>query len=471
MSNQSVLIAGRITCGTTVMARRSCCRWIVLTGLFISLAASGCATHLDRLQPVRNDYFAGNLDGARVKIDRELKKRKGDQDVLQLDLAMVELAAGRPQEAERLLRTVRDRFDHLEQKSLAEGAASMITDDTVRSYPGEDYEKILIRALLAISNLMVDGTDASAYALQVTDKQQEIVDRLNERDVDQRLRMEAYKQVALGPYIRAMIAEESPLTLDDAVRARVQVANWAPEFPDAKTDLKRAEHELPIPPGHGVLYVFTLLGRGPVKEEVNAEATQAALLVADRIVSAVSPRGLPPTLAPVPIPQVVRTSSSADRVLVNINGKSVGATATIVDVGEMAVLQQQARQPEVIGRAVARRVIKKGAIYAVKEGVGANSMTPESLALNVVGIAWEAAERADLRCWGLLPDRIQVLRIPLPAGDHEIALQTANRHGRFGSPAGRPIRIHEGRNCYLLAQFPDSRLVGEILVSGQPQAE
>ena len=31
-------------------------------------------------------------------------------------------------------------------------------------------------------------------------------------------------------------------------------------------------------------------------------------------------------------------------------------------------------------------------------------------------MAWEASEAADTRCWGLLPDKIQVLRIELPAG-------------------------------------------------------
>ncbi|MBI1345202.1 hypothetical protein GC163_02820 [bacterium] len=437
----------------------SLCAWLVL--------ASGCATHLDRLQPIRNNFYSGNVTAARVSLQKELKRHRGEKDVLQLDQAMIELAAGNPKEAEQLLRTVRDRFDHLEQKSAAEGAASMITDDTALAYSGEDYERVLIRAMLAITNLMTDGGDATAYALQVTEKQQAIAERLESEQLDERLRIEAYKQVALGPYVRAMIAEESPLTLDDAVRARVEVANFAPDFPMAKSDLQRAEHEVPIPAGHGVLYIFGLVGRGPTKEQDSAEATQAALLVADRIVSAVSPRGLPPTLAPVPIPRVVQSSSSLDFLQIRVDGQSAGETATLVDIGQMAVLQNEARKSEIIGRAVARRVLKKGAIYAVKEGVNAAPNSPTSLALNVVGIAWEATEQADLRCWGLLPDRIQVLRVALPAGEHELEIHPANRHGSFGMPARKTIRIHDGRNTYVMGQFPDSRPVGELLVSGE----
>ncbi len=442
-----------------------------ILGLGFALLA-GCATHYDRIQPVRQDYFAGRLENARVALTEQTKKRRGEKDVLKLDLAMVELASGRPQQAERLLREVRDHFDDFEQKNVAESAASMVTDDRQIAYPGEDYEKVLIRAMLAISNLMGDGGDASAYALQVTEKQAQIAEKLADKDIDVQLRSEAYKQVALGPYIRAMIAEESPLTLDDAVRARVLVANFAPDFPAAKSDLQRAQHEVPIPPGHGVLYVFAMVGRGPVKEQVNAEATQASLLIADRIVSAVSPRGLPPTLAPVPIPKVITPSSPTDTIKVEVEGRPMGKTATLVDVSMMANLQQEARYPEILGRAVARRVLKKGAIYAVKEVTDADPNSLPSLALNVVGIAWEASEQADLRCWGLLPARIQVLRVTLPAGDHQVVLQPSSRSGAdIGLAAPTRVEIQAGRNTYLLGNFPEDHLVGELLTNisaGEP---
>ena len=50
------------------------------------------------------------------------------------------------------------------KKALLEDAtkavASMLTDDTARAYAGEDYEKVLVRAMLSISNLMSGGGDA-----------------------------------------------------------------------------------------------------------------------------------------------------------------------------------------------------------------------------------------------------------------------------------------------------------------------
>src|SRR5262249_50301767 len=190
------------------------------------LAAAGCASHIDRLTPIRNEYHLGHLDTAEKLLDEQLPKHKREADVLKLDKAVIELAAGRPQNSEKLLREVRDRFEYLEQKDAGETALSFVTDDNAVAYAGEDYEKVLIPAVLALSNLMSDGGDAAAYALQVTDKQQDIITRVTQKDPDNADIPLAYKQVALGPYVRAMLAEESPLTLDDAAKARTLVVNW-----------------------------------------------------------------------------------------------------------------------------------------------------------------------------------------------------------------------------------------------------
>ena len=265
-----------------------------------------------------------------------------------------------------------------------------------------------------------------------------------------------------------MLAEESPLTLEDAARARVQVANWEPGFRDAQADVQRAKFEKPVGQGHGVLYVFALVGRGPIKQEKEEMPTQAALLIADRIVNAFSNRSIPPTLAPVKVPQVINFPSIADAVAVRVDGELKGQTATIVDVGTMAARQQEARYPEVIARAVARRVIKKGAIYVVQEVADVDKGSPLSLLATVAGVAWEATENADTRCWGLLPDTIQVLRLELPVGDHEIALRPASRSGEFASSARTKVTIHDGRNSYLMGTLPASDFVGTLLTSGGP---
>ena len=148
------------------------------------------------------------------------------------------------------------------------------------------------------------------------------------------------------------------------------------------------------------------------------------MFIADRIISAVGEHSVPPTLAPIKVPQLVTSENRLDRILVHVDGRPVGTTETVTDVGQLAVQQYQAIYPHVLARAVARRAVKKAAVYAVKEQVDGLNVWA-SLAMDAAGVVWEATESADTRCWTLLPDKIQVLRVELPAGQHRIALRPA----------------------------------------------
>jgi hypothetical protein len=423
---------------------------------------AGCATHADRLHEIRGRFYAGDVSGAARAIDKQLARPAHDADVLRLERAIVELADGRPQQAERTLREVRDRFDHLEQASLAESAVSALTDDNRRAYAGEDYEKVLIRALLAISNLMGDGQDAGAYALQMGQKQQAIIERA--AGPDGKNPKLAYKRVAVGPYIHGLLREETHAGYDDSARAYEHVVSWQPDFASGQQDLQRAMHGRHSGPGHGVLYAFAFVGRGPYKEEAIELPSTVSLLIADRILTATGKHSLPPTIAPVKVPRLVLPPNSVDAVQVAVDGQPPQRTETVTDIGRLALEQYEAIYPEVLARAVVRRVIKKGVVYGVKEAADVRGDSLLNLALDVGGIAWEATEAADTRCWGLLPRSIQVVRIELPAGEHTVALQALSR----GYPRGRiyrqTVHIQDGRNTYLLANFPASALAGEIIV-------
>ncbi|RLS52358.1 MAG: hypothetical protein DWH91_16890 [Planctomycetota bacterium] len=444
---------------------------LVACGLAL-IGLMGCASHVDRLHPVRTEFYSGRLPEARIEVDKLARKHSEDRDVFELDRAMIELCAGNPKESEKILRGVRDRFDKYEKKSAKELAEAMLTDDTKIAYAGEDHEKILIRTFLTLSNLMADGQDADAYALQIGAKQAELTAKLTKDHEELRKKAETapappeLPQVALGPYIQAMLHEETATDASEVVRAREMVVSYVPGFRDGQADLDRAMGDNDIPLDHGAIYVFTLVGRGPTKEESEDIPTQVALLIADQIVSAVAKQTVPPTLAPIKVAKVVRRHNRVQSVHVHLDGQSEGSTTTLVDVGQLAVSHYEAHYHEVIARAVARRAIKKGAVYIAKESLHAESNPVADIALTLGGIAWEATEAPDTRCWGLLPDKIQVCRIVAPVGTHQLQLQSADTHGIYGIPASISVDVHDGSNTYVMASFPDDRIVGKALVSG-----
>ena len=213
-----------------------------------------------------------------------------------------------------------------------------------------------------------------------------------------------------------------------------------------------------------MLYVFAFVGRGPYKEEASEVPTTQAQFIAEAILMAAGKRTLPPIPTPVKVPLVVRSANRVERVLVGVDGQPAGATETITDVGQLAVQQYQAVYPYVIARAVARRAVKTAAVVAVKEGTGGNGWV--GLAMEAAGVAWEASESADTRCWALLPDTIQVLRVELPAGAHRLTLRPGRAATPIGPEALTTVAIEDGRNTYALVCCPDTRVAGQVLVSG-----
>jgi hypothetical protein len=428
------------------------------------LAGAGCSTHVHRLHDIRNAYYSGDSNAAQSKVDAAIKSNPGEADVLKLDQGTILLCEGKPQEAEKLFREVRDRFDLNDQKDAGELIKSMLTDDQAIAYPGEDHEKVLVRVFLALTNLMGKGDDAGAYALQVADKQQQIIQKGTAPDGKNP--KATYPQVGVGAYIFGLLRESTHKDYDDAARSYEKVCQWVPGFGPGKEDLQRAKTGHHSQQGHGVVYVFSLVGRGPYKEERAEIVTQAALLIVDRILSIVGKRSLTPTLAPVKVPVVVCPPNQVGGVLVTADGQPRGRTETITDVGQMAKQQADLNLPYVIARAVARRAVKKAALFGLKEATHMQKDSVTNLLVDVGGVVWEATESADTRCWGLLPDKVQVLRVELPAGKHQLALTPTTATGQpIGHTHGVSVDVADGRNTYILASFPTAQLAGRVQVN------
>lgn len=435
---------------------------IVLMLLLLPLV--GCQSYAARMEVARRQYYGGQIDAALAEIDKAERSYDSSKDVTNLDRSIVLLANGRAEEAEQLLRDVRDHLESLEEKRWVDQGVSMLTDDTRQPYAGEDYEKVLLRVFLALANLMRGGDDVEAYALQVMDKQQQIIDAA--ADEEGKNPKAAYQQVAVGAYLRGILREQSHTDYDDAARAFEAVAAWQPDFAPGKSDLERVSHGHHSQRGHGVVHLFALVGRGPQKVEVAEVPTSQAMLVADQVFSVFGNQTVPPTLAPIKVPKVVPRQNLIDGVGVRIARNVVGLSQPITHVTQMAIAQAEAMHDHTIGVAVARRAIKKGMIYGAKEFAGVQKGSLIGLGVDLAGVAYEAIEHADTRSWSLLPDSIQVLRLELPAGTHSLGLAPLDRAGRSCGPeVVCNVSVADGRNTYVLANFPGEKLVGQVQVT------
>ncbi len=420
------------------------------------LGLSACRS--DPMAPVRDAYWRGDYQSAWRQLQEVRDDYTGDRHLYDMELSVLANAIADPAAAVEALRQARDRLDELGGRGFFESFAAMMLDDRSLDYEGADYEHVLVRAMLALSDLMIDGKDAVAYSLQVLERQQEIIDAFE--DATGRRPKQDYKLVAFGSYLRAIILDENPRDRAAAAREFRKVVEMEPGFRDGKEDLERAERGWHCDKGNGVVHVLALVGRGPFRVEVWEKASADAIAIAQVIWNHNRHDGpMIVNLNPIPIPALAFHADNPDAVHVSVDGQDRGTTATITNVNEIASAEFKAIRDYVMARAVLRRMLKIVVVEATKEVVeqsGEDHYDKHGwwLLIDLFGLIWTGSERADLRCWSLLPQTFQAARLEVPAGDHELVL----RAGRNGHPTGaaQKVRVHvrDGYNTYVLVLAP-----------------
>jgi hypothetical protein len=434
-----------------------------IAAAFFLIGSAGCARSVGTIDSARAAYFSGELSAAEETLTKIATKKSGDAKAAALDLAMVKLSAGNLRAAEADLRSLRNQFDQLPETNLLADSASMLTDDTVRSYRPAGYEEVMIRTMLAVCSLAGDAVDAESYALQATIKQDSLRREAESRGIPSAA--DHFQPIAIAPYLRGVLREATHHDYDDAAKAYQLVSAVRPEFAPAGDDIQRATTGAHSRPGHGVLYVIACVGQGPRLEETDAPTTSTALAIASATLNAQTNRQstsdgkqvnapVIPNIASVKIPKVVVPQATIAAVGVRVDSVLYGATQTLTDVSDLAIKQTEAEMPWILARAILRRSTKELAVAKLGDSMGLDGAAG-SLFHFAAASAWAGTENADTRCWGLLPREIQVLRAELPAGQHQMSLEPLGWDGQAVAAANqRSIEVVDGRNTYAIVIAP-----------------
>jgi hypothetical protein len=112
-----------------------------------------------------------------------------------------------------------------------------------------------------------------------------------------------------------------------------------------------------------------------------------------------------------------------------------GAPVLSADLSSAVIRDFNRQAPEMLVKSVARAAVKYAVVQAIEESARKEDDTLADVAA-VVGNAFAAlTERADTRSWTLLPAQIQIVRLPLPPGTHEV---------RVAADGGRPRTLDLG---------------------------
>jgi hypothetical protein len=423
------------------------------------IATGGCRSGGESFHQARHAFVVGDLETADTVLRELSQGPRSTRLPSELDLAMVELAAGNATAAESRLRRLRDQFDALPQRVSIDDAASLATDDNARLFQIADYEQVLLRSLLAICSLAGDQIDAEAYCLQAQIRQAELRRLAEENDS----LPTGVPQIALAPYLRGTLREATHQNYDDAERAFRLVSSIRPEFAPSAEDIQRVTCGAHSRSGHGVLYGFAFVGQGPRLVESIAPTTTTSLQIASTLLRTVEKQEneegdalVLPNIASVKVPTVEIPPSEIAAVGFSIDGRFLGASQTLTDIGQLATEKVDAEMPWTIARAVARRVLKETGVAATSRTLGLRGDAANAFEFAAIN-AWSGIETADTRCWSLLPREIQVFRVELPVGNQTISFLPLAHNGQaIAAVPQKSVTIEDGRNHYVVIIAPQT---------------
>ena len=485
----------------------------------LSLLLPGCQSWHKTHESALTAWASGNTDVSVARLQEARSQFRSEKELLDLDLAMLELAVGQPAAAETLFRKKRESLDFLRQKDIGEQTASILTDSRAIAWSGRDFERSMLLNLAMLSSMVSDGQDSFAYSLQFTkaaaDRRELIAAALQKKQkdgkqtdsklvdsklVDQHspeaaddttgIARVSYSSenpavaitaspvdqpLAFGAWLTALVQSETPSRAVETEQALADVNFWNPAFADSP-GAKKLTTGLGVRSrrGHGTLAVIALCGHAPQWTAERVEPTSTALLIADRILSATGKHTLPPTISSVKIARPCSTPSlrKTDWIRSDVTANSGSSPQKLsfhrlVDLHAVAEASYNASRDDEIAAAIVRRITKKGVVYALKSTSGVHRNTLVDLGVNAAGVAWEALEKPDTRSWRTLPGAIDVATVELPAEPHTLSLASTSFSGRYPDPPRKiNVNIEDGRNTWIVVMIPDQAMAGHILVGG-----
>ncbi len=427
----------------------------LLLCLFLFVGCGSVATRKGFYQPITTDLRENNFDAAVKKIEKAKashKYGKKDRFVYYLDAGLAYHYASRFDTSNIKLTQAEDAADELFTKSISKAAASVLLNDNVLEYAGEDYEILYTNLLKALNYIGKDDFDGTFVEIRRANEKLNLLEQ-KYADVSRRFQEGSVDDTA---DVEIEYQAKKVRFNNDAFARYLSMHVYAAEgkMDDARIDhdlLLRAFREQPhiydfeVPEvkyfwgDKAILSVVGLAGLSPVKEALNLrirtdkDLNLVQVLYTDPEYGESEYGHLPMPISEdfyfkFSIPQIVSRPSYVSRIRVYANTEFVGELQLLEDVAKVAQETFEAKKSLIYLRTVARAVFKGLAAYKAKKkadtgGVGG------WLKKAAIDVATDISENADLRCSRLLPGKIYVGDFEIEPGTYDLTIEFLDSDG------------------------------------------
>jgi hypothetical protein len=433
--------------------------WIVPAALsFLLISCGSSSTFYTGVE----DNIAGGKYNAALEQVRANRRAYGDKSTVlyNMDMGLLFHYAGVPDSSSVYFFAAEKEIGELYTKSVSLAAASILLNDNVLPYEGEDFEKVLVNVFLALNYAQKgEPDDALVEARKVDEKLREYARQYEGKN--------RYKEDAFIRYVTGVLYESRGEINDAFIAYRKafetysvyakQYGTAAPSFLlddlvrtatlmsfDDEAASYRAMGGRAFTPGGdppGSVIVLAYSGRGPVKQEVRPK------------VSIPDDRGVVHTFQ-VALPKFVSRHEPGRRYSVDIRqgvgGTPVNATTEVAeDVTAIAARTLEDRLSLIYLKSGGRALLK---FLAAEKGKSELAKSSNDKLVNFLGslavdLTVAATEQADVRTWRTLPAEFQVARLDIAPGDYTVHVSSSD--GKYVLP-GESVSVRAGKSTFLI---------------------
>ena len=395
--------------------------------LAIAALVTGCVASPPELRAEQGAraFYRGDLDAAVRLCESRLDRSRGgaDEGVARLDLAIALAAAGRSLEAAGLLVEADDRLEELDYTTAPlELLADVVFSRARPGYRARRHERILLH-VEALLGFLSGGRPVEAA---VEARRARVL--LLQQDVPEDERAASRLAWALCG------------TALDAAGARSEAADcFATLAALPGGEALAREFSRPVGPGEGAVLVVVRDGMAPVRAQAVYRLWVAG------------------ALRRVNVPALVARPSGYARASVALDGAAPRDLPVLLDVERQASQRWSDEFPRLLASA-ALAAVPRALLQDTVTRVVRDDDKPAGDVRNVLAefLGYFAAEAvaevlpADTRAWTLLPARVRAARLVLPAGRHELAVESSAPVGG-GDPRRADWSIEVGEGALVVA--------------------
>ncbi len=390
----------------------------------------GCASYTEETHEVRSDFSSQHYQNALGKLDQSVVKTQDRNRLLyRLEKARILDRMGERAQSRKLLVEADKIADELYTVSVTRSAASFLVNDSTTDYAGEDYEKVAIHTMLALS-FIEDGDLPSALvqARKINSKLYEINQAYGENgnkygeDAFARylsgaiFEADGKEDDAIIDYRRALELYSGPFrpfytggVPESLVRALYQLADRR------KRDSLKSELEKKYP-----AVIAAQKGQNDRKWGDLIVIHEIGSIAIKQNEEFVLPIGRQIVRFSFPVIRKPVRRSAYGKTGVHIDGFGDYSADNVQDLDAIASQTLSDRRTRMMIKGAARLLAKGQAAEYAYDQFG-------PLAGLAVNIYSAVTETGDTRSWTLLPERLDITRISLPPGKHKIRIESAGK--------------------------------------------